>query len=779
MGWILAVVLAQEEALRREVEELRRIVAEQNRRLEAFQKNGAGQPTPRRRVEASPDEQEPPQEEKQAAREAEKPAAQEPTQKPAQEQATEVLIIGQPERLERIPGSGHVIPNQVIETSRPRDVNELIRKVPGVHARDEEGFGMRPNYGVRGLNPTRSSKVLLLEDGVPFTIGPYGDNTTYYHPPVNRFERVEVLKGAGQILYGPNTVGAVFNYISPKPPTRPGGSLHVSGGTHGYLHFGGSVGAGTEEMGAVLDFFHKESDGRADDIHLELQDVMLRTTAKVAPKTTVSLKFNALWEDSQVTYAGLTESEFAADPRRNPFDDDSFDMTRIGAHGAVKHELTDDLNVVANLYGYTVRRDWWRQWHNGVNSNVIAATGTTTEPNNRESGRLREYTVYGVEPRFQLRHDLFGFPNETDFGLRAHYESQDRRTLTRNLPPEPGMTLLAPLAAPTIDEDNERYVDAYSGFLQNRFLITDDLTFSAGLRVEHVRFKRVNHLGGGGFGVSGEDHLTEWIPGVGINYLPVEEVTLFAGVHRGFAPPRVEDAIDNTTGASLELDPEESWNYELGARYRPAKWLSADLTFFLLDFENQIVPASVAGGGATLTNAGETLHRGLELGFNGDFLRMNGMDQGLALSVAYTWLPTARFEGTRFSSVTGAALLPGEPSPLSVTGNRLPYAPEHLLTLGLTYDHPIGLRLFLEGVYVGEQFSDDRETREPTPNGRRGLIDDSFIWNTTVSYTVEDWDTTFFVTVKNLFDEVYIVDRTRGIYAGMERQIYGGVSWRF
>jgi Fe(3+) dicitrate transport protein len=79
----------------------------------------------------------------------------------------EIVVIGEADRLATIPGSAHVIDQSMLETSRVFTVNEAIRKVPGVYARDEEGFGLRPNFGVRGLNPTRSSKVLLLEDGLP------------------------------------------------------------------------------------------------------------------------------------------------------------------------------------------------------------------------------------------------------------------------------------------------------------------------------------------------------------------------------------------------------------------------------------------------------------------------------------------------------------------------------------------------------------------------------------------------------------------------------------
>ena len=134
-------------------------------------------------------------------------------------------IAGSHERLRRLPGSVDIVERETLEKSRVMTTNEALRKVAGVHVRDEEGFGLRPNIGIRGLNPTRSNKVLLLEDGIPLTYAPYGDNATYYHPPVDRFERIEVLKGGAQIAYGPQTIAGAVNYLTPKPPAQPAGSL--------------------------------------------------------------------------------------------------------------------------------------------------------------------------------------------------------------------------------------------------------------------------------------------------------------------------------------------------------------------------------------------------------------------------------------------------------------------------------------------------------------------------------------------------------------------------
>lgn len=111
-------------------------------------------------------------------------------------------LAGTTESLGEIPGSIERIGGRELENARVFNFSEALRKIAGVNVRDEEGFGLRPNIGIRGTNPTRSTKVLLLEDGLPLSYAPYGDNSSYYHPPIERYESIEVLKGSGQIAYG-------------------------------------------------------------------------------------------------------------------------------------------------------------------------------------------------------------------------------------------------------------------------------------------------------------------------------------------------------------------------------------------------------------------------------------------------------------------------------------------------------------------------------------------------------------------------------------------------
>jgi len=126
----------------------------------------------------------------------------------------------------------------------------------------------------------------------------------------------------------------------------------------------------------------------------------------------------------------------------------------------------------------------------------------------------------------------------------------------------------------------------------------------------------------------------------------------------------------------------------------------------------------------------------------------------------------------RFSNIAGFTTV-------SITGNRLPYAPRHLLTSSVGYVRATGLDAMIEGVYTGSQFGDDLNTVPGTPDGQRGLIPGHAIFNLTLNYPVEAMRTTFFFTTKNLFDRLAIVDRARGLLPTAPRVVQAGLRWDF
>ena len=687
------------------------------------------------------------------------------------EELAEIVVLGSRQRLEATPGAVALLDSETLQRSRVFTINEALRKVPGLVARDEEGLGLRPNIGIRGLNPTRSSKVLLLEDGLPLTFAPYGDNASYYHPPIERFERIEIQKGAGQIAFGPQTVGGVINYITRAAPEQLEGAVMLRAGNHGFRDLQARLGDAVESTGTrwIANVTRKSSDGARDNTDLQVEDASLRLEQPLGEHRSLVLRSSLYREDSQVSYSGLTLAEYQADPRGNPFEDDRFTLQRAAVSATLGEQFGNGAHLRTSVYYTYLNRDWWRQSSNSGQRPADASDPACVGIRNLRSGcgnegRLRQYYTAGIETRWNQSVSLGRFANEMSAGLRHHVEKQSRVQVNgdRADSREPGT---GPNAG--VRENNRRDVAATSGFLATSFG-TERWRIEPGLRFEQIGFERRNELLGGN---GGRTTLAEWIPGVGATLRLEPDLTLFAGIHRGFAPPRVEDVI-GPTGGSVELAAERSWNSELGLRAEPTAGLRFELTAFDMDFSNQIVPASVAGGtGAALTSAGRTRHRGLEVSGQFDSQLARDTRSNLYARAALTWLADAQYRGTRFSTVPGF-------SHVAVSGNRLPYAPEALATLGVGIETSPGLSAELEVNYTSHAFADDLNTVAITANGQRGRIGGYALLNATVAQRVGATSSVF-VSAKNLAAREYVADMSRGLLAGTPRQIHVGFDWRF
>jgi Fe(3+) dicitrate transport protein len=678
----------------------------------------------------------------------------------------EVQIIGEKaDSLQKIPGAGTVVTSKEIARAAPNDVGELLRRVPGLQVRQEEGGGLRLDVGVRGLDATRSRRVLILEDGIPVAINPYGEPDLYYSPPVERMRGIEVVKGSGSILFGPQTVGGVINFLTLLPPEQRIARVEVQGGEHAFAKILGTYGDATGDTRVVVQGYVKRGDGlRGEAFHAA--DVFAKLAVPVGHTGELTAKIGFHDEGSNSTDAGLTRPMFLADPGRVTIaPHDTVAVRRYEVSLIHDVALGEGTRLRTLGYTYFTTRSWNRQDYDRTPVAGVAydrIVGDTSTPGgalffrDTDTVRDRSYQVFGVEPRLEKRFDTAGVGHTLDAGLRLLYENA-RRVQSK------GATPVAEEGVVTGDERDGSV--AFAGYVQDRLAFRDWLLVTPGARVEVVRSHRSisRALVSGSardVAINGSSALGTLIPGIGM-VVGTPRAHVFGGFHVGFAPPRVTSWVDSS-GKNLDLAPERSLQYEVGARVAPRKWLKGEATGFLSNFENQIIPSSRAGGDTVdLVNAGRTRHLGLEAAASFGLARMLGWGFDLDLGGRYTFVNAVFAEGP-------------------FVDRYLPYSPVHTVAATIDVEHPVGVGAQLAWTMVGSQFADELNTVPVDVTGRIGEIKAHHLIDATARYRHAPTGLTGFVSAKNLLNQIYVGSRRPdGIFPGGFRQVNVGLRWDY
>jgi len=682
----------------------------------------------------------------------------------------QVDVIGRkPALINRIPGSANIITETSIKNSKPITGNEMFKKVTGLNVVDEEGVGLRANIGIRGLDPDRSRNVLMMEDGVPIALAPYGEPEMYYTPAIDRMKSIEVLKGSGSILYGPQTVGGVINFITHDPPLDPALSLSLRGGDGGYFNGQAAYGTTVDNVGFQLGYLHKQAD-RIGITRFDINDLTAKLRFQTSENSRIGIKLAFYDENSNSTYVGLTSSMYDNGEYYSIIaPNDELDVRRYSASLTHDYFFSESAFLRTTVYGYTTTRNWLRQdFSRTPTSNMTGVVfGDTTVSRgaiymrNSTGNRNRQFEVAGVEPRFSYNYNIGNLKNELESGFRFHYERAFEQRID-------GQS--ADAKSGNLREDEIRTGYAESIFAQNRFFISSNFTVIPGIRLENFHYERdIFRIAYKDTSVTNNDNLFTPIPGIGVNYNFNDDYSIFAGVHRGYAPPRIKDAITND-GTSLNLDAELSWNYEAGIRASFASPIYFELTGFLMDFSNQVIPVSVSSGGSGtgLVNGGETMHVGAEAGIRFDISQLLRTNYIISLS-AYSTYVNSTYSNDRFITVGSETI--------NVKDNKLPYAPEFTFTGSLDFKTPFGLGIYLSTTYVKEQFTDELNTIEEAPSGETGQMPSFITADLTASYLITGLNSSVYFSVKNLMDERYIASRRpQGIKVGIPRFISAGVE---
>lgn len=255
-------------------------------------------------------------------------------------------------------GAVVIVDREQIERIQPKSTDDVLRRIPGIHAVTESETAIVSNIGIRGLSASES-KSLILEDGVPVAPGLFIGNDRYFNPRIQRMEGIEVLKGSSSLRYGPSTIGGVINYITKTPDD----GVAVSGRVGSFdtreatVEAGGRSQSGDAFGGLVAT--HARSDGFMDKDY-EMTDLMFKAGVAISDTQSLGMKFSWYENDANISYRGLLLEDYKAGRTYNPAPDDYFLADRKAFD--INHEwhLSDRATLKTLAYWSEVTRDYWR-----------------------------------------------------------------------------------------------------------------------------------------------------------------------------------------------------------------------------------------------------------------------------------------------------------------------------------------------------------------------------------------------------------------------------------
>ena len=697
-----------------------------------------------------------------------------------------VTIIGKRADVADIPGSAHIVDSEELAEFAQSDVLRVLRSVPGVYVQEEEGFGLRPNIGIRGSGLDRSARIALLEDGVLIAPAPYAASSAYYFPTQRRMSAVEVLKGPASIAVGPRTTGGAMNMISTPIPDALGATADLRLGDNSTMDVHVNAGDRGERFSWLLETVQAQSDGFKSiegpvggDTGFDVQDYIAKIQVDSDPTSSVyqSLRVKLGYTDqlSYQTYLGLTDEDFAVTPynRYAASANDNFQSQHEQYQAT--YVIDTDKNWRGEVTAY--RNDFSRNWYKvqsvgGESAGDVLAdptsfateygylTGTTSADDAIQiRANNRTYNSQGVQARIEW--DL-GF-GDTDVslntGIRIHADEEDRFQHQDGYRMEDGTLILTTAAAG--GSQSNRVSDAtVTSYFVDTEIRTGAWIFTPGVRFEDIELTRYDYATADPTRAQGPTRVRRnsvqvFIPGAGALYRLNNEWRLLAGVHKGFNPP----------GPGSSAKEESSINFEAGVRYHNDE-LRFESIYFRNDYDNLVgtVTDSTGGGGVIgdQFDGGEVIVSGLEM--STDYSFGTGLFD-IPVGLKYTWTNEAEFKNAFDSGF--------DPWGQVEVGDALPYIPEHQLRVsaGLRSER---FRVTLAANYVGKM----RTKAGQGAYDPREMVRSHVVWDAIATWNFTESLSTY-VKIDNLLDETYrAARRPAGSRPGLPRTAYLGLTFR-
>jgi Fe(3+) dicitrate transport protein len=639
-------------------------------------------------------------------------------------------------------------------------MRQVMAKVPGIQIWESDPSGIQIGIAARGLSPNRSWEFNLRQNGYDISSDPFGYPEAYYTPQLNSVQRVQVLRGAASLQYGPQ-FGGMVNFIM-----KDGSEINKpfqyesqqTAGSFGLFNSYNAIGGENGKTHYYAFWDHRRGDGFRENSGFKVNTAFGNFSWNINKRLKVGLEITHFDYVSQQP-GGLTDAQFAQDAYKSLRQRNWFEVKWNMAALNVDYTINDKSRLNVKTFAMTGDRNSVGFMQTPNIADTINAT--TLRYNNRRVD-IDRYRNFGIEARYITDYQIGKMRNTLSAGIRYFRGRTDRLQNGKgDTGSDYNLNILEPF--PT---DLNFITNNTAFFAENMFRIGDKLVIIPGVRVENIQNEadgRVGLSGNTELKINNQNRTRRFVlPGVGAEY-HIGQTEIYANYSQAYRPVLFSDLTGNPTTDVIDqnLKDAKGYNIDLGYRGRIKEYLFFDVSGYLLQYNNRIgliAQQRLDGSFYNLrTNVGNSRSRGVEALVEFSPFKAWGVKPVFGNLTVFASLAfiNAQYDNLRVITRQGNTLVES-----NLKNKKVENAPERIYRTGITYSRK-QLTVTAQYSYVSEAYSDANNTIIPPSNGVNGLIPAYDVVDISGTYKFSE---KFFIKggINNVLGEKYFTRRAGG-----------------
>ena len=670
-----------------------------------------------------------------------------------------------------------VLVDQSMANLASNNSRQIYSQVAGLNIFQNDDAGLQLNIGGRGLDPNRTSNFNTRQNGYDISADVLGYPESYYTPPSEGLNNIQIVRGAASLQYG-TQFGGLVNFVmkEPKKNQRQEFIIRNSIGSNNlYTNFTSYKGS-KNKFRYYAYFNFKQGDGFRDNSYFNSKNFFIKTIYDINQESKLSFDLTYFTYLTQQA-GGLNDQMFSNNPFQSNRARNWFNVDWLLYNLRYDHEFDSKkslsvsffgLNAVRNALGFRVNRV--DQVDNNGPRDLISG-----DFNNfgLEAKFLNHYKLFNKESIFVLGSKLYYATNYSRQGPGSDFSDADFDFYNHSFPSYS-------------NQSNYKYPNKnISVFGENIININDGLTITPGFRLEYIntqargQFERI--ILDAAQNVIQHDTILEnrknerlfLLTGVGVSQKLKNDIELYANYSQNYRSVTFADI--STVNPAYAIDPEISdengYTIDLGLRGNYDNLFSFDANIFHLAYNNRIgfVQRLFDDGNVKVyrTNTGDANIYGLESLVDINLKKVFRLDSAYIFN---TFL--------NLSIIDSKYVKSDEPG---VEGKEVEFVPKYNIKYGIKFGYK-NFTSYLQYSYLASQFSDSSNSVESNLSGVIGQIPAYDILDLSMNYKLGKIKLE--TGVNNILDTSYFTRRATGypgpgIIPSPPRNYYLTIQYKF